>query len=252
MPWAAAGAVVGALISADSQRSAANKAAGATEDSNELEKYMYDQTRQDNLPALQSRNSGLTQLQQLLGIGGDPKAANYGSLMDRYTGQDLQNDPGYQFGLKQGTSALEQSAAARGGLYSGATMKALQRYGQDYGGTKFNEGFNRNQAQNDAIFGRFASLAGLGQAGSSQLATAGQNYANSVGNNMIGLANVQAAQGINQGNQLSNGVNQLAAWASNRNSGRGFGSGYNGSNDQPWYNNQSSTDWWMSGGSSGD
>jgi hypothetical protein len=230
MPWAAAAAVVGAVVSADAQRSAGNKAADAQRDAaesaNETQKYMYDQTRQDNLPALQARNSGLSQLQQLLGIGGDPKTAGYGSLMGRYTGQDLQNDPGYQFGLTQGTRSVEQSAAARGGLYSGATMKALQRYGQDYAGTKFNEGFNRNQAQNDAIFGRFASLAGLGQAGSSQLANAGQNYANNVGNNMIGVGNVIAANQINQGNQLSNGVNQLSAWAMNQN----WGSNQNQSN----------------------
>lgn len=215
-------AVAGSAISADAQRSAGNKAADAqrraAEDSNELQRYMFDQTRQDNLPALGARNSALSQLQQLLGIGKN-SGAGFGMLNRPFTGANLQNDRGYQFGLGQGTQALERSAAARGGLYSGATMKALQRYGQDYAGTKFNEAFNRNQATNDSRFNRLASLAGLGQAGSSQVAAAGQNYANNVGNNLIGVGNVNAANQINQGNQLSNGVNQLAAWAMNRNWG---------------------------------
>lgn len=237
MPWAAAGAVAGALISADSQRSASNKASGATKEANDLQKYMYDQTRQDNMPALDARNSGLAQLRLLLGVGGDPKAAGYGSLMQRFTGANLANDPGYQFGLNQGNQSIERSASAHGGLYSGATMKALQKYGQDYAGTKFNEAFNRNQAQNDSIFNRFASLANLGQTGSSQLAQSGQNYANQVGANQLGLANFQGAAGISQGNQLSNGINQLSAWAA-RNYGNGgypTTDGYTANGTGMWY-----------------
>lgn len=244
--------LAGAAITADAQRSAGNKAADAARRAGEIDKYIFDQTREDNLPALDARNSALAQLRQLLGIGGNANAKNYGLLNQQFTGEDLQNDPGYQFGLEQGTTALERGAAARGGLYSGATMKALQRYGQDYAGTQFDDAFNRNRAQQDAVFGRYASLAGLGQVGSSQLANAGQNYANSMGNNLIGLANYQGAQGVGQANQLSNGFNQLAAWAMNSNGGRGMGSGYSGSNDQPWYNSQSPMDWWSSGGSSGD
>ena len=41
-----------------------------------------------------------------------------------------QNDPSYQWRLQQGANALERSAAARGGLASGNTLKALTGYGQ--------------------------------------------------------------------------------------------------------------------------
>lgn len=218
MAWiAAAAAIGGSLISADANRSASNKARGSTKAADELQRLMYEQTRQDNMPALQARNNALAQLQQLLGVGGDPKAANYGVLNKAFTGADMLKEPGYQFGLTQGTQALERSAAARGGLYSGATMKALQRYGQDYAGTKFNEAFTRSRTTRGDMFDRFASLAGLGQTGASQMAGSGQNYANQVGSNQIGLANFQGAAGIHQGNQISNGMNQLAAWAMNNN-----------------------------------
>lgn len=232
-------AVAGAAISADAQRSAGNKAADAqrraAEDANELQRYIFDQTRQDNLPALGARNNALAQLQQLLGIGGNARAPGYGSLMQQFTGANLSSDPGYQFGLDQGTQALERSAAARGGLYSGATMKALQRYGQDYGGTKFNEAFQRNRQTRGDMFDRFASLAGLGQTGASQIAGAGQNYASNVGSNLIGMGNVNAAMQINRGNQLSNGFNQLAGWAMNRDWGSTPHPEYRADGTGMWY-----------------
>lgn len=228
-------AVAGAAISADASRSASNKQRDAAQRATDAQWKMYEQNREDNLPALAARNSGLLQLQQLLGIGGNKGAENYGSLMQQFTGDNLASDPGYQFGLKQGTTAIERSAAARGGLYSGATLKALNRYGQDYGGTKFGEAFNRNQATNDSMFNRFASLAGLGQTGTSQIGAAGQNAANMAGNYGIQGANVQAAAQMNQANNLSNGLNQLGAWAANRNWGSSGGnSGGEIDNWQNW------------------
>ncbi len=53
--------------------------------------------------------------------------------------QRFQTDPGYQFGLKQGQKALEASAAAKGNLLSGNTLRAVSEYGQDYGWGKFND-----------------------------------------------------------------------------------------------------------------
>lgn len=305
MPWAAAAAVAGSLISADSQRSASNKATDAQSraaaDANALQKYMYDQTRTDNLPALDARNSGLDQLKLLLGLGGvankpmqrteeqlraaltpryanDPAglnaairswqdreaanvkewqtngggAAGFGSLNQRYTGADLQNDPGYQFGLQQGNDNIQSQAAARGGLFSGATQKALAKYGQDYAGTKFNEGFNRFQAQQDSTFNRLAGLAGIGQTGSNQIGMAGQNYANQAGQNMIGVGNAQAAAGMNQANLIGNGLNSLASWGSRNNWG---GGGVGNNNDMGWFSKasgQDPMDWFLKYGSGGD
>lgn len=46
------------------------------------------------------------------------------------TADSMTMDPSYQFRLSQGQQALENSAAARGGLLSGNTGRALQDYGQ--------------------------------------------------------------------------------------------------------------------------
>ena len=65
------------------------------------------------------------------GIGGDQNAADYGSMAKPFGADQFQQDPGYAFRQAEGMKALERSASARGNLLSGATMKGIQRFGQD-------------------------------------------------------------------------------------------------------------------------
>jgi hypothetical protein len=52
---------------------------------------------------------------------------------------EYQDSPWYTHGLDQGINAIERSAVGQGNLYSGATGKALNQFGQDYGMSKYNE-----------------------------------------------------------------------------------------------------------------
>jgi hypothetical protein len=141
-------------------------------------------------------------------------ASGFGSLMQPFSEQfaaptDVteQNDPGFQFRLKQGQQALERSAAARGSLLTGGTMKDLTNYAQDYASNEYNNVYNRamgeylnrynifKQNQNDQ-FNRLAALAGIGQTSTSQLMGAGQNAASNVGN-LLMTSGAQQAQAIN-------------------------------------------------------
>lgn len=62
------------------------------------------------------------------------------------------SDPSYKWRLNQGTEALENSAAARGGLLSGNTGRALVEYGQ-----------NAASQEYGAQFARWMEQLGLGQ-----------------------------------------------------------------------------------------
>lgn len=57
----------------------------------------------------------------------------------------FKEDPGYQFRLDQGMKGLNNSAAARGGLLSGAALKAADQYNQDYASGEYGNAFNRYQ-----------------------------------------------------------------------------------------------------------
>lgn len=182
------GAVGGGLIAANATKNAARGQAAAANRASDLQDEQYQQTRADNVPLLDARNNALSRIQALLA---DPST--------------ITKDPGYSFGLNQGTKALNNSAAARGMTYSGAQGKALMRYGNDYAGSKIDQTYNR-----------LSNIAGLGQVGANNNQHAGMNYANNVGNNMMGAANVNAAAGMSNANLAGNTLNQLSAYG-NRN-----------------------------------
>jgi hypothetical protein len=53
------------------------------------------------------------------------------------TGEDVLQDPSYKFRLGQGEQALERSAAAKGVLGSGGTLKDIMGYGQNFASQEY-------------------------------------------------------------------------------------------------------------------
>lgn len=137
--------------------------------------------------------------------------ADFGSAMRDFGMQDFQADPGYQFRQQQGQQALERSAAARGGLLSGAAMKDAMRFNQGLASDEYTNAFNRFQTNRSNKLNPLQSLAGVGQTTTNQIANAGQTYANNVGNAMMGAADARASGYLMNGRIGSNLVNQLGA-----------------------------------------
>lgn len=151
----------------------------------------------------------------------------YGSLLRQYRngeefsfdGKDLASDPGYQFGLNQGTQGIERGQAARGNFLSGAAMKELDRFNQDYAGTKFNDAFSRNLStwntnlgdfnqQRNTLYDMLSGVSRTGQNSAAQVGTSNIQSATRVGNAMMGAGTAQAAGTIAGANSLANGLNQ--------------------------------------------
>lgn len=146
------------------------------------------------------------------------------------TAEDVKNEPGYAFGLQQGLGGVENSAAAKGGLYSGNALKALTQYGTDYAGTKYNDAFSRAKSVYDTNLNTQTTLANAGQGSATQLGNSGANFANNVGNIGMSNANAQGAAGIAQGNAWGNLVNQGISTGNKNNWWQGSSSN-NGSYD---------------------
>ena len=110
--------------------------------------------------------------------------------------------PGYDFRLQQGQDSLQAGAAARGGLYSGAAMRDLMKFGQDYGSAEYGNYLSRLGARADTGMGA-AQMSGQ----ASQQAAAG--VSNALGN----IGNAQAAGAIGVGNALVGGIqNGIGYW----------------------------------------
>lgn len=181
----------GSIIQSNAASSAADQQAQASREANALQERMFNQQREDQKPW---REAGAAAL------GGLGNA----DFQRDFTANDFQQDPGYAFRMAEGQKALERSAAARGGLNSGGTLKALSRYGQDFASNEYSNAYNRFNADRDRRFGRLSSIAGVGQTANAQVGAAGQNYANQVGNNLMGAANAQGAAGIASANAWGN------------------------------------------------
>jgi hypothetical protein len=160
------------------------------------------------------------------------------------TGLDYMNAPGYKERLALGTDAIQRSAAAKGTLLTGGTLKDLNDYAQtfasnEYGNvynraldayktnfeTKFQpwkEGYNQayqswlgnyNAAQQDwqnqmlaqqQRYGQLMGTAQLGLQATGQQAGYGQNYANQ-------LSSILGGYGQNASDLLTGGANAQAA-----------------------------------------
>jgi hypothetical protein len=59
------------------------------------------------------------------------------------TFEDAQQEPGYRFALEEGRRALEQSAAGRGTLLTGGTLKDILHYGQDAAAKNYQSVYDR-------------------------------------------------------------------------------------------------------------
>jgi hypothetical protein len=106
-------------------------------------------------------------------------------------GQFNQNNPQYQFLLKQGQQALDRSAAARGMGYSGAQMKAAQQFGQGLASQQYDKEYSRASDEFSNYYNRLAALAQGGQQAVQATGNQGAQYAQNAGNTLASLSNAQ-------------------------------------------------------------
>lgn len=142
-------------------------------------------------------------------------------LLRSFTTADLNVDPvynsGLQFGLDEGTKAIERRSAAAGGLDSGATLKALTRFGNDYGSTKAADAYSRFTGKQADVYSKLSGIAGLGSGATSVGVNAGNASASNLASLYTGGANAQGAASIAGGNAISGGLNNAANLYSQQN-----------------------------------
>lgn len=132
---------------------------------------------------------------------------------------------GYNFQFDQGQRGVVGSAAARGLLNSGATAKALTKFGQNLGKSYFSDYLNQLSNMNNTLGG----TASAGQNALGQIATAGTTGGGNSANAIIQGAGNQGAAIMSGGNAMGNAISGAAGSIGNAfaNLGSGSGSGFN-------------------------
>lgn len=107
--------------------------------------------------------------------------------------------PGYAFRFGEGTKAVERSAAARGALDSGATQKALTRFGQGIAADEYTNYINR-----------LSALAGTGQTATAQTGAFGQASANNQSDALMAGGAARASGYAGSNNALQGTLQNLS------------------------------------------
>lgn len=200
---AVGGPIVSGLIQSGSASDASKMQSQSSADAIAESRRQYDISRGDLSPWRATGGEAVDALGAKLGLH---PGAGFGDLNKKFTVGDFYDDPvsqlGLQFGLNEGTKGLNRMAGARGMLNSGANVKALTRYGNDYAGSKAADSYSRFVNDQTNVYNRLAGVAGTGQTAASTTAQLGANNATNIGNIMTSAGNARGAASIAGGNAL--------------------------------------------------
>jgi hypothetical protein len=241
----------------DASKEAAQIQAASADKAISEQRRQYDLSRSDMAPWMASGRSALSRLDQLLGIGGGGRESRadfenrynrpvgrdwsateranidrayqnylntpqalppgYGSLMADFTNADFVKDPGYNFRVGEGNKAIENSAAARGMQLSGANLKALNRYSQDFASNEFNNAYNRDLTNKNRKFNYLTGQSGTGSQVTANSAGLGANMAGNVAENYLQAGNARAAGEVGSANAWGNAIGNVTDYYRMRN-----------------------------------
>lgn len=185
---AAIGGAAGSLIGGKKSKKAGKTAASGYDAAADQYRNALAASQAYMQPYQQAGTAGLANLDRL-------NSGDYSSF---------ENSPDYKYALREGLAGVEGSAAARGGLYSGNAMRALQATGS--GLASQNLGNYRN-----AVMGQI----GIGQNAAGTLTNASFNAAGGIGAGLAGSGDARASGIVGQSNAYQTGLSELGTLAGN-------------------------------------
>lgn len=198
MSWVATAIVGTAVVGGIASNKAAKTQANAANQASEMSDAQFQQNREDYAPWREAGVTALGQLSQGIAPGGE--------FMQDFGAQNFQQDPGYNFRLQQGMRGIEGGAAARGGLLSGGTLKALNRYNQEFASNEYTNAYNRFNADRDRRYNRLAGVAQTGQTATRDIAKMGTSNAQARGEYGMQAANARGSAYMGTANAINSGV----------------------------------------------
>lgn len=198
-------AVIGGVATSKAASKTAKAAQSTADQNNALQREIYERNVGIQQPFVNGGTQSYNAFLDMLGLNG---AASDGTTKGY---EAFKNSTGYQQGLDQGQRQLNASAAAKGGLLSGAAAKEGLRYGQSYS----------NQFT-DNYLNKLLGGAQIGQGAANALSGVGTNYVNGVSANNNTALNATAAANTAGANAI-NGIAGNAASAFGYAYGNNFG-----------------------------
>ena len=213
---------MGDIVSGTAQLVNGNGQAAAAHNANQLQADMFNQIAKWGSEFRQSGKGGVEALTNALGVGPNGKLNMNSLLMAPFTAKQYQESPGYKFQLGQGINAVQNSAAASGGVNSGNTMEALTKYGQGLANQDYQQGYNNYTGRQNNIYNMLQGLTNTGLQSNAMTATAGQNAVTQMGQNTMNGAAATAASNTAAFNSFGSLFNNMIYGAGQGAAGAGF------------------------------
>lgn len=144
-------------------------------------------------------------------LAGQTTPDNYGQLLDKFSMEDFEADPGFQFRQDEANKQLERQMAAQGitlggggfGEINPAAYRSMQELNQGLASQEY--GASRGRFIEDQLntFNMLMGASGMGQNAVTTMANAGAGYASGAANNLTSLASAQQNAQLAQGSQPS-------------------------------------------------
>jgi hypothetical protein len=195
LAWMAAATIGAGLLGASSARSAANTQAQATQAAQDAQERMFERQVELQEPW---RQAGIGALNKLIPL------TDY----TKFGTEQFQQDPGYAFRLSEGMKALDRTAAARGGLLSGATLKGAQRYGQGLASQEYQNAYDRYNKDYSMKLAPLQTLAGYGQGATNNLTSTTGTYGTNQAETLANRGNIGASSYLGAADALARGASQ--------------------------------------------
>jgi hypothetical protein len=205
----------GANKAANAQEKAANQAAAVQREAMDYQKANYERSRGDLGGFIENGTGASNLLAEAYGLKGKT-ALGQSSLAA------FQNSPDYQWALKGGSEALDNSAAAKGGVLGGNQIRAQTEYGQGLATQNLQSYFQRLSGMS----GQGIQAGGiLGQIGSGTGAQVGAS-ANNIGNSTMAAGTAEASGILGGVKGFQSGLSSLSLF--NQMSKSSYGGGGSG------------------------
>lgn len=193
--------LVGAGVSAYSANSAASTEANAADSAAQLQEQQYQQNTANQQPYMSAGTSALNT------IGQDQ--ANQTGFATPFNPSTYIDTPGYQFQLQQGTNAINNSAAATGGVLNGGTLQALDQYTTGLANTTYGTAYNQYLQNSQQQYNQLYGVASLGESAAGSLGSQNTQAANNAGSDLTSAGNATAAGTVATGNAVNSGLSSI-------------------------------------------
>lgn len=192
------GALIGAKASSKASKAAAQQQSDAAAADRAYQEKMFDKQIELQKPW---RDAGIG----ALGVMTDPSQG----WRDTFDLSKFEASPEFNNRLLAGQQAIERSAALRGQLQSGTTLKAIDRFNQQTAADEYQRARGNWNQDKATAWDRMSRLAGYGTGATTGMASDAGNLATGVGNTFTSQGNAGAAGTVGAANAWTSAANTI-------------------------------------------